>query len=884
MTFFYILLASFIVTAHAYVDVSNLVNTLPFMGGGAVTQRNNSLVLFGGENAVSNYLSDLYLLTQTPSSYTWQTIPQNNPPPGNIYGQATLSGDEDTLLLIGGMTASTAYKYLPMQMYQYSFRNTSWLPWQGNTNLNTTLPTPPNRMRFSATAGPNNKVYICGGAINMNSILADMWVLDSLSMTFTPLPPLNAPRYAHSASLLSNGKLVILGGIVITPTNETRLASMNMISIYDTTSNTWALQATNHDENGLFASPRTMHTAVVTQDDKIILFGGDNGAGQRTKQFLNSISILDTKTWTWSSPSIKGIPPSRRSYAAGGILDKKRLTVAFGSALNTYYSDINLLDMDEMSWLQSFSETRETSYAGLSSGVIAGVTIAAIVLAVIILFLVWRFWSYVRWLIEKVHKDIWKPRTGEPVWAETTRIVFQIFLLFVFTLFLVFVIKQSIDSPNVTQRIKKPASSVNVPDVRFCFDGYTRYSPEDPRSTGVVCQTNTGTSCTRYIQPLNTSIFQPVFADYLGDVTCYLFRTPYDFQLTETSGANNGSHLIFSFYGDQNTTGRIHVSVYPKEMNPNANVYNLPNDNIPRYLSQSDILNWQNKERNDIQATNVYTIEPFAYSALNYDLIDRRYLQSVGWNYVGFLPLTNSTPLITSNFRQEAVNPNYVASGHPDLGILAIVPNTWAILIDREVKMYTLLNALGFVGGIFGLLIAVQTWLFGYRPRSPWGVVQRWSIGDMKRSLLRGLQSKFKTTDSGIPLVHPVHHRFSVSDFRNLEDETESQRVARVEERMQVLEMLFKAYYVDDEVFRSLESANRASGEDKASSSSRPLFPDSEKVSHRLPLDKGIDTPSTPGFSHMFTRQNSGSSSTYSASQQRLHNQNQGLKMPMDSI
>lgn len=57
--------------------------------------------------------------------------------------------------------------------------------------------------------------------------------------------------------------------------------------------------------------------------------------------------------------------------------------------------------------------------------------------------------------------------TGEPVWAETSRIVSQIFLLLIFVAFLVFVIRQAITSPNVTQRIEEPAAQVDVPGKEF---------------------------------------------------------------------------------------------------------------------------------------------------------------------------------------------------------------------------------------------------------------------------------------------------------------------------------------------------------------------------------------------------------------------------------
>lgn len=348
-------------------------------------------------------------------------------------------------------------------------------------------------------------------------------------------------------------------------------------------------------------------------------------------------------------------------------------------------------------------------------------------------------------------------------------------------------------------------------DIRFCFDGYPTYpDANDPRNPGIACQTNNGYTCSQFVQPLNMSVFQPSFADKLGALSCYLFRPDNSFRMSSTSGANNGSRLVFTFYGDQSiTSSQIHMSAFPRAMDPNAKIYNI-NDGTPVLLSTDQVLNWQNAELNDLQSTNVFSVAPFTYAAMSYTLLDHQYLQDVGWNYVGFLPVTNSTPEITTNFRKESANPLY-AQSHPDIGVVAVTPSSYTTTTLREVKMYTLLNALGFVGGIFGLLIALQAWLFGYRPRSPWGVVHRWSIGDMKRSLLRGLQKKFKTTDASvIPLVHPVHKRFSVTNFNSPNNETESQRISKVEERMQVMELLFKAYYVDDEVFRSLDNANKA--------------------------------------------------------------------------
>ncbi|KAG0175531.1 Acyl-CoA-binding domain-containing protein 5 [Apophysomyces sp. BC1015] len=822
--------------------------TLPFKGGMASAQRNNSLILFGGENATVGYANDLYQLTQTADSYTWKILPQA--PVGVTYGRSVVSGDN--FHVFGGISPDTVNRALPFQMYTYSFTNGNWAAAQSNTNLNATG-IPLNRQLFSATTYNNgNNVYICGGSLNASYVFPpELWSLDLTTMKYQQLPSPPVARYGHSASLLSDGRLVIIGGVIFSRNAQQQvvsgLAPTTSVDIFDPKSNTWTTQKVSAP-NGKYASTRTNHNAVVASGNKIVVFGGDNGQQERTRAYLNTISVLDTNTWTWSNPSAGGIAPSYRSYASAGLLSGNYLTVGFGAALNTYYNDINVIDLDTYSWLQSFNAPNQSS-GGVSAGLIAGVTVAAVVLAAIILFLLWRFWAYVRWLVSRIHADIWKPRSGEPVWAETTRIFFQIILLFIFTMFLVFVIRQAITSPNITQRIETPAAMVDVPDIRFCFDGYPTYpDPNDPRNPGVVCQTNNGFSCSSYIQPLNKSIFVPTFSDNLGEVNCFLFRSPEDFKMTSTSGDNYGSTMTFSFYGNQSINyGRVHLSVFPKEMDPNVQIYNIQ-DSITSLMTESQVLNWQNGERNDIQATNVFSISPYTYNALGYELVDHLYLQNAGWNYVGFLPIQNRTPEITSYFREEAPNPVYTQV-HNSIASVAIIPQSFAQLTDREVKMYTLVNALGFVGGIFGLLVAVQAWLFGFRPRSPWGVVQRWSVGDMKRSLLRGLQSKFQTSKSGIPLVHPVHKRFSVNDPQNIGLDSEGDRIASVEERMQVLELLFKAYYVDDEVFRSLDNATK-----------------SGNLNDRGQFSPTREKQSDPeaGFSHLFhNRQSSGDSSQY---------------------
>ncbi|KAF7725759.1 hypothetical protein EC973_009376 [Apophysomyces ossiformis] len=870
---FLLVVLATISSVHGYFNIPNYMATLPFQGGMAYVQRNNSLIVYGGANATSRYSNKLFQLTQTANNFIWEEIPQQGAlPPPSAYAQAVISTTGASMLVIGGAYNQTTAQS-PLQIYVYQFANNAWSSPPGNTQSNVST-APANRISFSATADKSNNVYIYGGTdVGKTQVYSQLYMYSPSTNSFTALPDPQVGRYGHTASLLSNGNLVVIGGLIQTNQNnqaQRSLATMESLYVYSTSTKQWQTQKINPASGAGFPSTRSGHTAIVTPDDKIIIFGGDNGSDERNRQYLNTIAILDTKTWTWEIPPMNGIPPGRRSNSAAMLVNNQYLTVAFGEATNAYYNDVNVLDLTSHTWIQEFNPSNDNQGSGVSAGLIAGVTVAAVVLVAIIAFLIWRFKSYTGWLIRQIHDDIWKPRTGEPVWAETTRIVFQIFFLFLFTVFLVFVIRQAIESPNITQRIENPAASVDVPDIRFCFDGYPTYpNTYDQRNPGITCQTNNGVLCSNYIRPLNMSIFRPIFSDNLGEVSCFLFRAPKTFQMTSTSGNNNGSRLLFTMYGDQSiTSGRVHVSVYPRQMDPNAKVYNIIDDSTV-LMSDAEVSSWQNAERTDTQALNIYTIEPYTYSALSYELSERRSLQDVGWNYVGFLPIQNSVPEIESTFRAEAPNPFYVQS-HSSLSFIAVFPESYAEVINREVKMYTLVNALGFVGGIFGLLIAAQTWLFGFRPQSPWGVVHRWSVGDMKRSLLRGLQSKFNIDEAGIPLVHPV--RQDLNEYQNMGYEHGTQRISRVEQRMQTLELLFKAYYVDDEVFRSLDNATKTGQISSAGD--------------RFPSEKMNVSPqqNNDGFTHMFQRRPSSGSFASDANSQRQLNPHEKDNVPMHNF
>jgi N-acetylneuraminic acid mutarotase len=204
--FYYLVaLVSYITTVHGYFYVPNFMNSLPFKGGMSSAQRNNSLYLFGGENATTTYTNDLYKLTQTSDSYTWEIVQQINPPPGTIYGQAYTTADSENLVLLGGTTNDTTAAVKALQIYVYNYASQTWTANTSNTDIVNQNDTSIlfNRESFSATYNAKTQqTYVFGGALpGLGAIFSDFRVLDA-NFKATTLNSPNVGRYGHTASLL----------------------------------------------------------------------------------------------------------------------------------------------------------------------------------------------------------------------------------------------------------------------------------------------------------------------------------------------------------------------------------------------------------------------------------------------------------------------------------------------------------------------------------------------------------------------------------------------------------------------------------------------------------------------------------------------------------
>ncbi|MBI1872909.1 MAG: hypothetical protein HYS05_03350 [Acidobacteria bacterium] len=137
----------------------------------------------------------------------------------------------------------------------------------------------------TATLLENNKVLVVGG------IAAELY--DPSTGQWSSTGNLITPRYGHIAVRLADGKVLVAGGIRIDYVRYTDRV-VSSAEIYDPATGTW-------QPAGELSVPREGHTANLLADGTVLVIGGSNyyqGSGWFTH---SSAEIYDPVTGAWSS-------------------------------------------------------------------------------------------------------------------------------------------------------------------------------------------------------------------------------------------------------------------------------------------------------------------------------------------------------------------------------------------------------------------------------------------------------------------------------------------------------------------------------------------------------------------------------------------------------
>jgi hypothetical protein len=153
------------------------------------------------------------------------------------------------------------------------------------------------RSGHTATLLEDGRVLIVGGEVVGTDLFqtpasAEVWEPDSSS--FQPAGSLTVPRYTHTATLLAGGRVLIVGGV---DEDGQRLSS---VEIWDPVSGTFG-------PAGPMAQPRWQHAATLLADGRVLLVGGDRDGQPVTAEIWDPADEAFRPAGSLPGPSAGGM-------------------------------------------------------------------------------------------------------------------------------------------------------------------------------------------------------------------------------------------------------------------------------------------------------------------------------------------------------------------------------------------------------------------------------------------------------------------------------------------------------------------------------------------------------------------------------------------------
>lgn len=258
-------------------------------------------------------------------------------------GRETSSGDR------GGMHAAELYN--PQAGVQDVATLGSWAPTGAMTKA---------RTGHTATLLKSGKVLVVGGTGPLGTAqsvtqpdtaavgpLASAELYDPVSAAWQPVAALAVARTGHTATLLGNGKVLVVGGSVaaLAPTDAAETTAS--VEIYDPQTNRWSSCTTGAPDASCPAPlkmARERHTATLIHSGKLFVVGGRKAG----TQLAPSGELYDPEAGTWSAAGTNSLIDHSATLLPSG-----RVLLAGGQGYNARgyftHTDYRLYDPDDNS-------------------------------------------------------------------------------------------------------------------------------------------------------------------------------------------------------------------------------------------------------------------------------------------------------------------------------------------------------------------------------------------------------------------------------------------------------------------------------------------------------------------------------------------------------
>ncbi|RHZ59349.1 hypothetical protein Glove_364g44 [Diversispora epigaea] len=303
----------------------------------------NKLYFLGGNHNYYHLKNFFYLDLSVPfnkNNPSWYNLDIHSIPFGVSKAAIKVNGtDSSTIFLIGGERNSynrdTFY-------YVYSFNSKSYI-W---SRLEIGGITPKWHWDMKGFNNKNNKeeIYIYGGW--SNGLSNKLYILNTMNLSWTEGPDSISSRCGYTVSLLPNGIVVIIGGYVDDGNG------LDKILLYDTNKNSWDLMVTQ----GIQLTNRTYHSAVLVNNEEILVYGGINYINEPDLVVLNT----GFQPYKWSAPNVyapNSPPPSLYGHSADIVGNYMIIAFGYIGIYDLYNHYIYLMDIrntKNYTWVADF--------------------------------------------------------------------------------------------------------------------------------------------------------------------------------------------------------------------------------------------------------------------------------------------------------------------------------------------------------------------------------------------------------------------------------------------------------------------------------------------------------------------------------------------------